>query len=146
MRLTCREKYQAVVRAQQHLNPSIQMCLNLPGLLGYVSEYIPFCCCCVSKSSCLELKMLTNRQSCCHSRSANWMYSLLLGPGCLLWSALCLEVFDPCRPCTHSACFFPYSTPSPSLVLPSIPYPCGTAHTGRCQLRHEWNIREIGSL
>lgn len=63
MRLTCREKYQAVVRAQQHLNPSIQMCLNLPGLLGYVSEYIPFCCYCVSKSSCLELKMLTNRQS-----------------------------------------------------------------------------------
>lgn len=111
--------------------------------------------------------MLTNRQtfqkiflsciSCCHSLSDSWMNSLLLGPGCLLWSALCLEVFDPCRPCTCSACFFSFqfvspaptkgdSTPSPSLVLPPIHYPCGTAHTWRCQLCHEWNIREIGSF
>lgn len=144
------------MRAQQHLNPSIQMCLNLPGLLGYVAEYIPFCCYCVSKSSCLELKMLTNRQSfqkiflyvdypvailglptgCIH-------YFLGLGASCGLlcaWRSLI-----PVDPVIFSL-FLPLFHTQSLLVLPSIHYPRGWLHTGRCQLLHEWNIREIGSL
>lgn len=85
-----------------------------------------FCCCCVPKSNYLQLKTLPNRQtfqkiflSCiphCHSLSTLWMSSLHLGPWCLLLSAPCLEIFDPCKLCTCSACFFPFWSVSPVLV------------------------------
>ena len=58
MRLACREKCQVVWEHRlQPLNPSIQVCLKHPGPMHSILLLL------LPKSSCLELKTLTSRQT-----------------------------------------------------------------------------------